>query len=276
MLEHPYQSYFDFFLVLCTITAIIHYFLSWTTSVSIKVRLAVKSVASLAFVGAGLVAMFSLTHKRVALSIKQNGKDVVGGNSDDGWWRLLLGLAVGAVGDIFLVFDKQKLYFVLGLTCFLMGHICYMYAFTTYTTFSFDKMWSGIPTTAILIVTNWCYFVPPVYRHAKVLIVPIVCYITIIHCMCLCAYSTGQVDFVVASLFFFAADWGLAHETFVVRGQHKLAASGVIAYYLAQLFFAYRVAGSSLLEYGPIDTALKFGWNATEAVLSDIVLNARA
>ncbi|MFD2822621.1 lysoplasmalogenase [Lacinutrix iliipiscaria] len=84
---------------------------------------------------------------------------------------ILLGLIFCLIGDVFLMFDS---YFVFGLASFLIGHVLFIYAFTTINGFS-KNIKTLIP---LLMIASIIFF--NLKNHLGDLLIPVILYITCI------------------------------------------------------------------------------------------------
>lgn len=87
---------------------------------------------------------------------------------------ILIGLVFCLIGDVFLMFDA---YFVFGLASFLIGHVFFIYAFTTINGFT-TKIKTLIP---LLIVSGLVFLY--LKDHLGDLLIPVILYITCIALM---------------------------------------------------------------------------------------------
>lgn len=87
---------------------------------------------------------------------------------------ILIGLVFCLFGDVFLMFDA---YFVFGLASFLIGHILFIYAFTTFNGFTTNVK----PLLPLVIISVLMFSV--LKDHLGDLLIPVILYITCIMLM---------------------------------------------------------------------------------------------
>ena len=152
---------------------------------------------------------------------------------------ILVGLVLGAIGDVCLLGDK-KAPFIAGLVAFLLGHIAYVVAFAS-------LGWSqthALLAAAILVVVlgaiaKW------VLPHAKGFGGPIIAYMVVIAAMVVTAFSawgSGAPWMVpVGAVLFTVSDIAVVRHRFVTPGfSNKVW--GLPLYYAAQLLIAWSIA----------------------------------
>ena len=126
---------------------------------------------------------------------------------------ILIGLVFCLIGDVFLMFDA---YFVFGLASFLIGHVFFIYAFTTINGFT-TKLKTLIP---LLIVSGLVFFY--LKDHLGDLLIPVILYIT---CIALMAWQAlnlyiwkkeyGFLLITIGAFMFLVSDSVLAINKFV-------------------------------------------------------------
>jgi uncharacterized membrane protein YhhN len=147
---------------------------------------------------------------------------------------IILALAFGWIGDVFLLKIENLLSFRLGLASFLVGHICYIIAFFNFTQpFSYYVL---IISAAAAVVLGVCIF--KAVRPGKEMKYPVIAYEIIIMLM---AISAVQIFFAQGGVFgilvmagsvcFVVSDGTLAYDTF--RNKTKIGSFIVMLTYIA-------------------------------------------
>lgn len=152
---------------------------------------------------------------------------------------ILLGLVLGAVGDVCLLSNEKKL-FLAGLVAFLFGHIAYVVAFCSL----------GIATEPAIVATvvvavafagigRW------VLPHAPGFVGPIVAYMLVIGAMVVTAAGAFGLGapwmILVGAVMFAVSDIAVVRQRFVTQAlANKLW--GLPLYYAAQLLIAWSIA----------------------------------
>ncbi len=159
------------------------------------------------------------------------------------YW-IAAGLIFSLGGDVFLMLPSDK--FLYGLASFLIGHLCYIAAFTWAAPFSLDPLWLialALPTLVLLRI-----LVP----HMGKLRIPAFCYVAAILTMVwqargLWAFhqTTAALLALVGALLFLVSDSALAVRQF--RGKYHWAQLIILStYYPAQALIALSVPFSSM------------------------------
>jgi uncharacterized membrane protein YhhN len=152
---------------------------------------------------------------------------------------ITIGLVLGLIGDIFLMFDHIKsLYFVLGLASFLIGHIFYIIAFLDSKGLLENKV-SIIPFGLYGIIA---FFV--LKDHAGNLLIPIIFYVLALSIMGISSFdrylsskNRNTLYVFVGSIFFSASDSCLAFNKFVLPFDLSIFCT-LSTYYVAQYLIA--------------------------------------
>ncbi|MGB8328486.1 MAG: lysoplasmalogenase [Polyangiales bacterium] len=151
---------------------------------------------------------------------------------------VLLGLFLGAIGDVCLLGQAKK-YFIAGLVSFLLGHVAYVTAF------------AGLPVSppqafmaAVAMVTIMALIARWVFPHAPDMRVPIGIYMLVIAAMCVVAIGAGAAGapwmIPVGAVMFTASDISVVRDRFVAPGfVNRLW--GLPLYYAAQLVIAWSI-----------------------------------
>lgn len=142
-------------------------------------------------------------------------------------------------GLIFCMFgDGLIIWFVVGLTAFLIGHIFYTIGFFKIWEYSLARFLSFIPILAYGIFMS-SEFVKALHnRNENELIIPVILYIAVISLMFWSAIMSGQLYAIIGSLLFVISDSVLAWNKFI----SSIPFSGsiiMITYYLAQFLIAF-------------------------------------
>ena len=130
-----------------------------------------------------------------------------------GLW-LLVALALGLVGDVFLLGDSDTR-FRLGLAAFLVGHLGYVVCFATLGLDPAEWAWvAWVVLLVCLLVTR--QVAPATYmRGGAALAVPVALYTVVIGAMLILAFDTGEPLIAVGATVFAASDSILAVDRFV-------------------------------------------------------------
>jgi uncharacterized membrane protein YhhN len=161
----------------------------------------------------------------------------------DGSDRLiLLGLVLGAVGDVCLMLDS-KAWFKAGLASFLLGHVLYAVAFVLRAPLSWPHVPAGVvAAVGAAALLGW------LWPHLGRLRAPVTLYVAAIAAMVaagvsvLLAGRAGGALVAVAVLLFAVSDVAVARQRFVAPSFANKA-WGLPTYYAAQLLLALSIAG---------------------------------
>lgn len=151
-------------------------------------------------------------------------------------------------GLVFCMFGDGLLHwFLIGLSCFLIGHIIYIFGFLKRWTFSALRFLSILPLLAFdFFIGN--LLVQALQESGKDdLIIPVIFYIGAISIMAWAAFMTGNLFAIIGSLLFVVSDTVLSWNMFVsdVPYSHVLI---MTTYYAAQYCIASSVRQTSSLE----------------------------
>jgi Predicted membrane protein len=142
-------------------------------------------------------------------------------------WATFIGLIFCMCGDGLLD------WFVVGLSAFLIGHLCYMTGFFSEWRFSAWRLASIVPI-AVYAAYMGTQLVQALQDDDKGgLIIPVIAYITVIAVMTWSAIMTGRLWATIGSLLFLASDSILSWNLFV----SDITYSGILimsTYYAAQ------------------------------------------
>lgn len=178
-----------------------------------RVRIVSKTVASLAFIVVGLVAM---TGSAVA-------QWIVGG------------LVLGAVGDVALL-GKSERAFMGGLVAFLLGHIAYVVAIAHVAP---PAVWLG--PLAIPPIVVGAAALAWLWPHLGSMKGPVIVYVLTIVSMVVGALAVWQPLLTTGAILFFISDLAVARDKFIAAGFTNRA-WGLPCYYAGQLCIAWSLA----------------------------------
>ena len=195
-------------------------------------RVASKLLASAAFVALGLMA-FRIGHDPVRVHYGQ---------------LIFIGLVLGAIGDAALL-GKSSGAFLAGLGAFLLGHLAYIAAFS-YLVGPAD--WpSGAGAYAAVPIITGLGVLALLWPRLGSMRVPVIAYVLAIVTMVVAAIAAWRTDalpdpqrtrMLIGALLFFVSDLAVARDKFVAA-TFSNKAWGLPAYYAAQLFIAWSLAG---------------------------------
>lgn len=164
---------------------------------------------------------------------------------------ILVGLGFSVLGDVLLI-PKNKMFFLGGLSAFLLAHIFYGIAFFPYLLFSWEWILiSMIPVFAGTIFYIWIYSKLDKFK------IPVLSYLIVIHFMVLTAIgmflNSGSISSpseifqsrntlaLIGAILFYLSDFAVARERFVVKSfVNKLW--GLPFYFIGQFLIAYSMA----------------------------------
>ncbi len=178
----------------------------------------------------------------VLIPVLCRGLDATG---DYAAW-VLVGLVLGALGDVALMF-RSKRWFVAGLVSFLLGHVAYVVAFSLVVA---PGAW--LSPVALVPVLGAAIIMKHLWPHLGSMRVPVVAYVVTITVMVIgavaIARSTPPARHILSNLdaslatvgaiAFFASDISVAQNRFV-RERFLNRAWGLPAYYSGQLLMAW-------------------------------------
>ena len=159
------------------------------------------------------------------------------GALESGYGKIVLvGLVLGALGDVFLLGRTRQL-FIAGLVSFLLGHVAYVVAFASLgLNAPHAALAAGVMAVVMFFVGRW------VFPHAPEMRIPIGAYILVIALMCVAAigaWGAGAPWMIpVGALMFTASDIAVVRDRFVEKGFINRA-WGLPLYYAAQLLIAW-------------------------------------
>ncbi len=156
---------------------------------------------------------------------------------------VLVGLVLGAAGDVALMFRESKRAFILGLSLFLAGHLAYALAVASVMPLA---GWIGLGTLGAPLVTG--AVVAWLWPSLGSLKGAVVAYAIVITVMVIGAIGFGtselvhfndgaRLRFTIGALLFYASDFSVARDRFIDRTFFNRA-WGLAAYYAGQLLIA--------------------------------------
>lgn len=187
-------------------------------------RAVAKTIASLAFVGVGVLAATDTPYAR---------------------W-IIVGLALGVVGDLALL-GRAKRAFIAGLIAFLFGHLAYVVAMAQVVA---PARWlASAQFTALVPVAIAALAIAKLWPHVGALRVPVIAYVLAIVVMVIGAFAVmhagalpyeSRYRLAVGAVLFFVSDLAVARDKFLVQSIANRA-FGLPAYYAGQLLIAWSV-----------------------------------
>lgn len=153
-------------------------------------------------------------------------------------WATLIGLVFCMCGDGLLD------WFVVGLSAFLIGHLCYMTGFFSEWRFSAWRFATIVPIAGYAAYMGTQLVQALQDDNDTGLIIPVIAYISVIALMAWSAIMTGRLWATIGSLLFLASDSILSWNLFV----SDITYSGVLimtTYYAAQYCIARNVAATA-------------------------------
>lgn len=144
---------------------------------------------------------------------------------------VLIGLFFCMLGDGLLI------WFIVGLSAFLIGHLFYISAFLNNWRFSWLRLASILPIAAYSIWIGREIVLSLVAKGESSLIFPVICYIIVISLMGWTAIMTGNAPTIIGGLLFVISDsllsWNLFIEDITFSGPMIM-----LTYYTAQYLIA--------------------------------------
>ena len=158
-------------------------------------------------------------------------------------YTMIAGFVLCLGGDVLLAIPGDKT-FLAGLVSFLLGHVCYLFAFFGLASPG-GLAFIGLVIVAALAAVIYRWLAP----HLGEMRVPVVAYMLVISVMVFGALSvmgdtalpaTGRWLLLVGAVAFFASDIFVAKDRFV-DGKYVNRLLGLPLYYLAQFLLAFSV-----------------------------------
>ena len=160
---------------------------------------------------------------------------------------LLVGLIFCLIGDVCLALPQEKAFRV-GLVAFLIGHVFYIFSFSSLTQISH---WVSIGLFIILGMSAFVFFW--LRPHLKSMLLPVLIYIFVITIMASGAWAvfskssfqiSGRTLILVGSLCFYFSDVFVARDKFI-KEEYQNRLLGLPLYYAGQFMLAF---STGLLE----------------------------
>jgi uncharacterized membrane protein YhhN len=196
------------------------------------VRVVSKLLASAAFVALGMMA-FEIVRDPARVQYGQ---------------LIFIGLVFGAIGDAALL-GKSSGAFLGGLGSFLLGHIAYIIAFAYLVP---PSGWlTGAGGYAAIPIVAGLGVLALLWPKLGSMRVPVIAYVLAIVTMVVAAIAAWRTDalpdpqrtrMLIGALLFFVSDLAVARDKFV-KATFSNKSWGLPAYYAAQLFIAWSLAG---------------------------------
>lgn len=147
---------------------------------------------------------------------------------------LTLGLFFCMIGDATLH------WFMIGLSFFLLGHICYIVAFLKLKEVSPSKI--AMLTLLLYGIIMAAWIVGNVFRSGNIVLsIAVIVYIAVIMTMVWAALQTKQIMIIMGAILFLISDSILALNMFVTSIDHSTLLI-MMTYYSAQFLFTLSVA----------------------------------
>jgi uncharacterized membrane protein YhhN len=151
---------------------------------------------------------------------------------------LLLGLCLGAAGDVALTLDGQRA-FLLGLGAFLLGHLAYAIGFATLVP---GTAWADtrVAVAAVAMVAAGGAMLRHLRGRLGPMRIPVIVYVAVIGAMVVTAVAASDARIVAGAVLFAVSDVAVAQERFV-KDSFSNKVWGLPLYYAAQLCLAFAV-----------------------------------
>lgn len=159
------------------------------------------------------------------------------------YWLVLAGLILGLVGDVCLALPGATA-FRAGLVAFLVGHVCYVFAFSRLTR---RADWVHPVNLLILAVSGYVFWW--LFPNLGKMLVPVILYIVVISLMVWGAWAAfrnpntrraGAWFILLGALLFYASDIFVARDRFIVS-EFLNRLMGLPFYYAGQFLLAFSV-----------------------------------
>jgi len=156
---------------------------------------------------------------------------------------LLVGLFFCLIGDVCLALPQKKA-FMVGLVAFLVGHVLYIFSFSSLThIYDWISVWFFIIFCMSALIFLW------LRPHLKSMLIPVSLYILVITVMASGAWavflkssfqSSGRVFILLGSLCFYFSDVFVARNKFI-KEEYRNRLLGLPLYYTGQFLLAFSV-----------------------------------
>lgn len=156
---------------------------------------------------------------------------------------LLPGLMLCLAGDVCLALPQKKA-FMGGLVAFLLGHVFYIFSFSTLVSISH---WFSSGVITMVVISALIFF--RLRPHLKSMLIPVLCYIAVITIMAIGALAvfwkssfpiSGRGLILAGALCLYASDLFVARQRFI-KEQYRNRLFGLPLYYTGQFMLAFSV-----------------------------------
>ena len=144
---------------------------------------------------------------------------------------ILIGLFFCMLGDALLI------WFVIGLSAFLIGHLFYLASFLGEWRFNWIRFLTILPIAAFSIWMGSRLLNSLSESGNTDLAIPVLCYISVISLMCWSSFMTGDGSAIIGACLFVLSDSILSWNKFITEVPYSGTAI-MVTYYLAQFFIA--------------------------------------
>lgn len=162
---------------------------------------------------------------------------------------IMIGLVLGAIGDVFLMFDHPRA-FLAGLVSFLLGHVAYVVAF--HHAVPVDRWGDGsLLGVAVAVAVLGGLILRYLWPRLGTMRGPVVAYILVISTMLIGGVAVAIRENALSAdaralaaagaAAFYASDLAVARERFVAKGVWNRIV-GLPVYYGAQLLIAWSIS----------------------------------
>lgn len=213
-----------------------------------SLRIAAKLIASLAFLGVGVLAATGQTRELAApqanlMALVAHALDL---HAPAFTHWMLVGLALGVVGDIALLGKSQRA-FLAGLGAFLLGHLAYVVGTAQLVP---PGQWPEAAELAMLLpLVTAAIALYKLWPNLGSMKLPVIGYVLAIVAMVIGALAVVRCDpgpaanrLAIGAILFFASDLSVARDKFI-GASFSNRAWGLPAYYGGQLMIAWSLAG---------------------------------
>lgn len=161
------------------------------------------------------------------------------------FYFLFMGLIFCLVGDVCLALPQKKA-FMGGLVAFLVGHVLYIFSFSSLIPVS---EWLSPGLFIIVIISALIFFW--LRPHLKSMLIPVLLYIVVITVMAFGAWAvfgkssfqiSGRALILVGALCFYVSDIFVARHRFI-KEEYQNRLLGLPLYYTGQFMLAFSVGG---------------------------------
>jgi uncharacterized membrane protein YhhN len=156
---------------------------------------------------------------------------------------LFVGLILCLIGDVCLALPQKKA-FIMGLVAFLVGHVFYIFSFSSLTQiYDWISTWLFIIFCLSALIFLW------LRPHLKSMLIPVLLYILVITIMVSGAWAvfrkssfqiSGRCFILLGALFFYFSDIFVARNQFI-KEEYRNRLLGLPLYYTGQFLLAFSV-----------------------------------